>query len=400
MASDPDTTAEHGPNPAGNPDPAGGTPAGEGAFNVVIAGAGVAGLEAALALRELAGERVALTMLAPEEDFVYRPMAVTEPFSYGQAQRYELRTIAEDLGVRLRASRFSWLDAERRLAHLDDGEALSYDALLLALGARIHTRYPHAHTVDDRHLEDILHGLIQDVEGGYVKRLAFVIPGRMGWQLPIYELALMTANRAYDMGVKAEVTIVTPEDSPLGLFGIGASEGVAELLKEARIEMVTSAYAEVPHWNTVVVNPGDRHLEVDRIVALPELYGPAVRGLPVAEHGFIPIDVHAKVRGVDRVYAAGDATDCAVKHGGIASQQADAAAEAIAALAGAPVQPQALKPVIHGMLLTGHKPRYLSARITGGHGFSSEITDEPTWSPPRKIVAKHLAPFLEGLQPR
>lgn len=392
MAADPHTSAA-------TADPGAPATAGD-AFDVVIAGAGVAGLEAALALRDLAGERVSVTMLAPEEDFVYRPMAVTEPFSYGQAQRYALQPIAVELGVQLRTSRFSWLDAERRVAHLDDGETLRYDALLLALGARVHTRYPHAHTVDDRHLEDVLHGLVQDVEGGYVRRLAFVIPGRMGWQLPIYELALMTASRAYDMGAEVKITIVTPEDSPLGLFGSGASEGVATLLGEAGIETIASAYAEVPHWNTVVVNPGDRRLEVDRVVALPELYGPAVRGLPVAEHGFIPINLHAKVRGVERVYAAGDATDCAVKHGGIAAQQADAASEAIASLAGAPVEPQSFRPVVHGMLLTGHEPRYLSARITGGHGFSSEITDEPTWSPPRKIVAKYLAPYLEGLQPR
>jgi sulfide:quinone oxidoreductase len=369
-------------------------------FEVLIAGAGVAGLEAALALRALAGDRVSLTMLAPGPEFVYRPMAVTEPFSYGQAQRYPLQPIAEDLQMTLLDERFAWLEASAHKAHLDSGQTLAYDALLLAMGARIHTRYPHAHTVDDRHLEDILHGLIQDVEGGYVKRLAFVVPGRMGWQLPIYELALMTANRAYDMGVELSVTLVTPEESPLGLFGMGASDGVASLLAEARITTIASAYAEVPHWNTVVVNPGDRHLQVDRVVALPELYGPAVRGLPVAEHGFIPIDLHCKVRGVEDVYAAGDASDCAIKHGGVAAQQADAAAEAIAAQAGAPVQPQIFKPVVHGMLLTGREPRYLSARITGGQGFSSEITDEPTWSPPRKIVAKHLGPYLEALQPR
>jgi sulfide:quinone oxidoreductase len=366
-------------------------------LRVVIAGGGVAGLEAALALRDLAGERVSLTMLAPEPDFVYRPMAVTEPFSYGQARRYPLEPIARDVGVELRDARFAWVEPGGQLVHLEDERTVAYDALLLALGARIHTRYPHAHTVDDRHLEDILHGLIQDVEGGYVKRLAFVVPGRMGWQLPIYELALMTANRAYEMGVDLAATIVTPEDAPLSLFGLGASQGVAELLREAGIGTITSAYAEVPHWNTVVINPGDRRLEVDRVVALPELYGPAVRGLPVAEHGFIPIDAHARVRGTERVYAAGDATDCAVKHGGVASQQADVAAEAIAALAGAPLEPKPFRPVVHGMLLTGREPRYLSARITGGHGFSSEITSKPTWSPPRKIVAKYLGPYLEEL---
>jgi sulfide:quinone oxidoreductase len=367
---------------------------------VVIAGGGVAGLEGALALRDLAGERVSITLLAPYAEFVYRPMAVREPFAYGPAKRYPMEQIARDIGVELRADTFSWLNAAAQTAHLDGGEEIPYDALLLALGARIHTRYTHAHTVDDHHLDDILHGLIQDVETGYVKRLAFVVPPRMGWLLPIYELALMTASRAYEMGEKLSVTIVTPEDAPLSLFGLGASRAVGELLREAGIQTITSAYAEVPHWNTVVVNPGGRQLEVDRVVALPELYGPAVRGLPAAEHGFIPVDLHARVRGVERVYAAGDATDCAVKHGGVAAQEADVAAEAIAALAGAPVEPQRFQPVIHGMLLTGGRPRYLSARITGGHGFSSEISDTPTWSPPSKIVARYLAPYLERLEER
>jgi sulfide:quinone oxidoreductase len=369
-------------------------------FEVVIAGGGVAGLEGALALRELAGERVSITLVSPEPEFVYRPMTVAEPFSFDRAHRYPLERIARDIGARLLPDSLEWLDAAARVAHLGSGQTLSYQALLLAMGARMHTRYPHAHTVDDHHLEDILHGLIQDVEGGYVKSLAFVVPGRMGWELPIYELALMTVNRAYEMGETVQATLVTPEDSPLSLFGLGASQAVAALLDQAGIETITSAYAEVPHWNTVIVNPGDRRLEVDRVVALPELYGPAVRGLPSAEHGFIPVDLHAKVRGVEGVYAAGDATDFAVKHGGVAAQQADTAAEAIAALAGAPLEPKRFEPVIHGMLLTGRQPRYLSARITGGHGFASEVSDQPAWSPPRKIVARHLGPYLESLEQR
>lgn len=367
-------------------------------FDVVIAGGGVAGIEAALALRELAGERVSISMLSPAEEFVYRPMAVREPFAYGPAQRYPLERIARDVGFELRPDTFAWVDPSGRIAHLEGGGEIAYDALLLALGARIRTRYPHAHTVDDRHLDDILHGLVQDVEGGYVKRLAFVVPGRMGYLLPIYELALMTTSRAYEMGEQLTVTIVTPEDGPLSMFGLGASQAVAELLREAGIETITSAYAEVPSWDTVVVNPGEKRLEVDRVIALPELYGPAVRGLPAAEHGFVPVDLHGGVRGVERVYAAGDATDWPVKHGGLAAQQADAAAEAIAALAGASVDPRPFKPVIHGMLLTGGKPRYLSARITGGHGYASEISEAPAWSPPRKIVARYLAPYLESLE--
>jgi sulfide:quinone oxidoreductase len=366
-------------------------------FEVVIAGGGVAGLETALALHDLAGERVATTLIAPGRDFVYRPMAVREPFAYGTAKHYHLREIASDLGARLVTDGFAWVEPGERALHTEAGERIAYDALMLGLGAKAQARYPHAHTVDDKHMDDVLHGLIQDVEGGYLHRLAFVVPGRMGWLLPVYELALMTAARAYETGAELEVTIVTPEPTPLGIFGGGASEAVAELLERAGIATITEAFAEVPHWSRVVIHPGDRVLEVDRVVALPELFGPAVRGLPAADHGFIPVNLHSQVRGVERVYAAGDATDFAVKHGGIAAQQADAAAQSIAALAGAPVEAEPFQPVIHGMLLTGGAPRYLSAHITGGHGFSSEMTETPTWSPPVKIAAKYLAPYLDRL---
>ncbi|MGI8429334.1 MAG: FAD-dependent oxidoreductase [Solirubrobacteraceae bacterium] len=365
-------------------------------FRVLIAGGGVAALEAALALRELAGERVSTTLLAPEPEFVYRPMTVREPFAYRVAERYPIGEVARDLGVELRTDSFKGLDASGRVVHTEAGAQLGYDALLLALGARAQPRYPAAITIDDKRLDEVLHGLIQDVEGGYVHNLAFVVPGRMGWQLPVYELALMTARRAYEMNIDLAVTIATPEDAPLAIFGDAVSAAVATLLEQNGITMITSAYCEVPDSFHVEIHPGDRQLEVNRVVALPELYGPSIEGLPEDEYGFIPIDVHCQVPGVDRVYAAGDATDFAVKHGGLAAQQADAAAEAIAALAGAPIDPQPFHPVLHGILLGGDKPLYLSTDITGGHGSSSQLSDTPTWSPPSKIAAKYLAPYLDA----
>ena len=144
----------------------------------------------------------------------------------------------------------------------------------MALGARAVPRYKHAITIDDRRMDETLHGLIQDIEGGYVDSLAFVSPGRMAWQLPLYELALMTAGRAYDMDVELSTTIITPEDSPLAIFGSAASDALAELLERAHVKTINSAYAEVPSAGEVVINPGDRHLHVERVIALPELYGP------------------------------------------------------------------------------------------------------------------------------
>ena len=366
-------------------------------LSVVIAGGGVAALETALALADLAPERTDVTVIAPNGDFVYRPMTAREPFAYGEAQRYPLESIVRDAGAKLLTDELLWVDPAKQTVHTKSDQSIAYGALMLALGAKAVPRYTHALTIDDRRLDETLHGLIQDIEGGYVHSLAFVAPGRMPWQLPIYELALMTAGRAYDASIELAVTIVTPEGAPLAIFGASASAAVGELLTRAHIQTITSAYAEVPGAGEVVINPGDRRLLCDRVVALPELYGPSVRGIPLAEHGFIRVDAHGQLLDTGPIWAAGDAVEFAVKHGGISSQQADAVAESIAALAGAPITPKPFHPIIHGMLLTGGAPVYLTAKITGGHGFSSEITDTPTWSPPSKIAAKYLAPYLDAL---
>jgi sulfide:quinone oxidoreductase len=364
-------------------------------LQVIIVGGGVAALETALALRALAPDHTATTVIAPNTEFVYRPMAVLEPFVFPPAHRYPLAPIMRKAGAELLTDELAWIDPDEHTLHTKTDREIAYDVLVLALGARIIAHYTHAITIDDRSLGETLHGLIQDIEAGYIDSLAFLSPGRMAWPLPLYELALMTAGRAYDMNIELSTTIVTPEDSPLAVFGSTASEAIAELLDRVHIKTINSAYAEVPDPGKVVINPGDRHLHVNRVIALPELYGPCVRGIPMGEHGFIPVNPYGRVPDVDRVYAAGDATDFPIKHGGLGSQQADAVAQSIAALAGAPVAPEPFRPVIRGMLLTAEEPLYLTARITGGQGFSSEITDTATWSPPTKIVAKYLAPYLD-----
>jgi len=367
-------------------------------ISVCIVGGGVAAIEAALALSDLAPAHTDVTVIAPNSEFVYRPMTVTEPFAFGGARHYPLAPILADAGATLLVDELSWIEPKKNTLHTKGKEAIVYDALILALGARAHPRYAHGTTIDDRRLDETLHGLIQDIEGGYIHSMAFVSPGRMAWPLPLYELALMTAGRAYDAQADFATTIVTPEDSPLAIFGQSASDAVSDLLRHASVKTITSAYAEVPESNEVVINPGNRRLKVDRVVALPEIFGPGVRGIPLGENGFIPVDQHGHVRDVNGpIYAAGDAIDFPIKQGGLGAQQADAAAESIAALAGAAVTPKPFDPVIHAKLLTYDEPLYLTAQISGGHGFSSEASHTPSWSPPSKIAARYLAPYLDKL---
>jgi sulfide:quinone oxidoreductase len=359
----------------------------------------VAGLEAAFALRELANERLDVTVLAPTSDFVFRPDAVKEPFTRGYAHRYPLAALAAEAGAELVHDALDRVDVDRRLAYTTAGVELGYDALLLGLGARLGERYEHVTTVDDARIDEHLHGLVQDVEEGYVKRLAFVIPAPMPWPLPAYELALLTAQRAWEMGSELSVTILTPERAPLIVFGEDASREVAQLLADRGIEVITSAYCDIPEAKTINVSPGGRHLEFDRIVALPELRGPALAGIPQVGRGFIPVDEFCHVRGAQHVYAAGDATDFPVKHGGIAAQQADTAAWSIAALAGAPVVPHAFDPVLEGVLVTGDQPRYFRAQLTGGHGSDEDVIGMPVAASTPKIAAMYLSTHLERQTP-
>lgn len=215
-------------------------------LDVLIVGAGVAGLEAAFALREFAGDRVNLTLLAPGDEFAYRPLAVAEPFSCGRVRRYSLAVLAAEAGAELVHDTLEAVDAVRQSIRTGGGARIDYDALLVCPGVRAQPAFEFALTVDDSGMDELLHGLVQDVEEGYVTRLAIVVPAPLPWPLPAYELALMVSERVWDMQVSTHVTLLTPEERPLAVFGPQASLGVSRLLAERHVDVVTSAYCEMP----------------------------------------------------------------------------------------------------------------------------------------------------------
>ena len=363
---------------------------------VVVAGAGVAGFEAILALRALAGKRVDITLLSPAHDFVYRPLSVGEPFALGEARRIPVADFANEVGVELRRDELASVDVKAHTVTLGNGEDLQFDKLIVATGAEQKPAFSHALTFRGQEDTEALHGLVQDVEGGYSHSIAFVVPTGVAWSLPLYELALMTAERAQEMSVDVELSLVTPEERPLAIFGPEASADVQRLLDDAGITVYCSRSAAIPVKSTLVLHPGGEQIEAQRIVALPVITGHYVAGLPADGDGFLPIDRHACVGGTEDIYAAGDGTNFPLKQGGIACQQADAAAEHIAHGAGIPIEAHPFRPVLRGQLLTGREPHYLGRDISAMTGARSKTSDHILWWPPTKVAGRYLAPYLAG----
>jgi sulfide:quinone oxidoreductase len=367
--------------------------------HVLIAGGGVAGLETLLALRALAEDRLEMTILAPELKFVNRSMSAQQPFKGQRVRGFRLEDTAAELGAHWhRGALDRVVHAEHRVV-TRDRDSLSYDMLVLALGAHPHREW-HADGVltycggrDGPNYRMLLHQLRE----ARIEKVAFVKPAGASWPLPLYDLALMTAaDCAAHRRAEVELTLITPEEEPLGVFGQRASAAISTILSESGVTLHTCSYGRPGSPGTLDISPGQRSLAVDRIVTQPRLVGPSLRGIPAEHDGFIHTDAHGRVPGLADVFAAGDATTFPVKQGGLAAQQADAVAEAIAAAAGAQIEPQPFRPVLRGTLLTGGAARYLRADISGGAGDDSTVSDDALWWPPNKLSGRYLAPYLSS----
>jgi sulfide:quinone oxidoreductase len=294
------------------------------------------------------------------------------------------------------------VDSDRRVVAVADSSELSYDAAVICVGARQRPAYERVATFRTAGEPLDMRELLREAEAAAAEpsRVAFVAPPGATWPLPLYELALMGRRRAEELGLShLESVIVTPEQAPLIMFGRLASHAVEALLQARGIRVLTSARVNEIEEGALMLTPGHERLEVGKVVALPALEGPGISGLPADEQGFIPIDRHARVRGVERVYAAGDGTNFPIKQGGLATQEANAAAEHIAASAGAALDPRPFQPVLHGRLLTGDESLSLRADLAGGAGEGTASLDY-LWWPPHKVSGRYLPAWLAGEESR
>jgi sulfide:quinone oxidoreductase len=352
-------------------------------LNVLVAGGGVAALEAVLALQALGRERVSVTLLAPSRDFVQKPASVLSPFSGEAAPRVPL----DQLPATCRRGALAAVDPERREVRTTDGDLIGYDRLIVATGARPGNGVPGATTFRG----PISAGAVEAALRGARERALFTLPPESAWTLPLYELALLAAR---DLRDGAELAIVTPEPRPLDVFGRHGSDAIARLLDRAGVDFIGNTVA-TEFLGHALLTAGGRLIGADAVVSMVRLDGPYVEGLPADADGFLPVDANARVVGVADVFAAGDATDAPIKQGGLATQQADAAAEAIAAEAGAPITPQPCRRVLRAELLTGDAPLFLSRDLDDPEA-PTGVSRSQLWWPSGKLAGRYLTSFLEA----
>ncbi|HEY7622452.1 MAG TPA: FAD-dependent oxidoreductase [Solirubrobacteraceae bacterium] len=340
---------------------------------IIVAGGGVAALESCLALRaHLGPEDLEITLLTPSTRFEYRPLAVLESFEGISRWSLALSTFGSDLHVDLVHDALAAVGPHARVAVTGSGTELGYDLLLVATGG---------------HTADAIHGAITfrgPAEGRQLRALlddppssiVFAAPAGASWPLPLYELALMSAADLRSRGADTTVALVTPEQTPLAAFGASASESTAAEIADREIELITGADPVVARDGALELRDG-RHIEAECVIALPRLFGRRIEGIPHDAEDFIVVDEHCRVVGLSHVYAAGDVTNLPFKHGGLAAQQGDAAAEAMLAQLGVAITPEPLQPVLEGVLFADRR-------------------SSSTW-PPEKIVGRHLTPYLAGV---
>src|SRR5215217_61340 len=392
-------------------------------MRVVVAGGGIAALEVLAGLRALAGERVEATLLAPDRSFCYRPLSTAVPFTFRDERTRPLKELAGGLGADFVRDGLAQVDQSRSRVLTHDGDFVPYDALVIAVGAR--TDHRGADTTWRRGGNGAAQfvRILQELEAGSIRSVAFLVPPRAAWPVDAYELALVASLAAQRAGSAAKISLFTAEEAPLRAFGRGTAGATSAELARSGIELVTGVEAsraqEIQEagrdaFSSVVARlsrggrRGDRRDElvlrlrpgssvaVDRALFLPAVRGPAVAGVLHDQGGFIPVDEHARVLGQNGVYAAGDATQLALKHSTLASSQATAAAEAIAAAAGVDIDPQPWSPTLYGILT-------LPPHFPGAPGSPWLSEGEPVthclWWPPGHVAGRHLAPYLASTDP-
>ena len=358
------------------------------AMDVVIVGGGVAGLEACWASAPWRATASRLTLAAPDPEFSYRPLAVAEPFALGHAYRVPLSQFADDVGAQLVVDATVGVDdAAGTRAPARRRRAVLRRAARRARRARRERRRGRRHLVAGGDPETY-GGLLRDIDEGYSKRIAIVVPPGAVWPLPAYELALMTAGRGEGHG---------PRRRQRHGRHPGAACAVAVRRRGQRGRRPTSSPARACELKTgvvarrdkggLVLEPGGERVEAQRVYAVPRLR--RARRSTACRPTRRGSSSRATTRGSRAASARGQpATRSSRPSSSAASPRIRRAARRrrSRALAGVEDAPDPGEPVIHGRLLAGRRMRRLRGR--------GDAEGAPLWWPQGKIAGEYLPRWL------
>jgi sulfide:quinone oxidoreductase len=361
-------------------------------LHVLVAGGGVAGLEACFALDALAGDRVHVTLIAPDPYLMYRPVAAHDPLALDGRVRVPIARLARAAGADLRHDRVVAFEPDARRVHTARGYEIGYDALVVAVGARSEPVLPGAASLREEEWPGC-RILMHRLSRGELSSLAFVEPPAPAKAFDLYDLAIDAAVMLRGDRVEADLTLVTAQDAPLAILGVRTAGMLASTLGAHGLRLVQSAYVRSVDGGELRLAPGTRRIAAEGVIAAPRLVGPWLHHLPSDNRGFVLTDTHGHVPGLPDVYAAGDCTPFPVRHPSLAAQQADAAAAAIAADTGCIAVPEPFRPVLRGVLPSRLR-WYVEAPLTGGEGDATTVSAMPLWQPPLRFHARFLGPHL------
>ena len=372
------------------------------AAKVLVAGGGYGGLETALALKDALAERVEITLLTPVVDLTYRPLSSGAPFVREPARTIDVHRLAAERGMRVVLDELVNVQDDECRVLTHDGELIDFDALVIAVGAHERGSAPPLITWGQEPDQGQLGALLDELAAGTVKSVAVTIPAGAGWPLAGYEAALIVAWTASQLApTPASVTVITAEEGPAGGLGPQAADWVSKTLADAGVEVLSSSVThsftaeQDTHdrggGHTVRVTLGDpaHEITVDRVLCVPESFGPEVPGLPSTPHGFLPTGVDGRVVDSDRGWALGDATQRALKHSIITAAEADAVASSIIETlclgqpSGAPL------PALHGILVDAPEQRWWDANSE--HLHDEQMASRCLWWPPEEALGAHFA---------
>lgn len=364
---------------------------------ILIAGSGPGALEAALSLGSGEYFECEITLISPQLEFAYRPNLVMQPFGVKPPALYRVADVIGGLPVTQYQGTIERVEAQNKHAYSPEGDVFEFDAMIVATGTSPEAGLPDPTvTVTAPRSTEKLAELIAGIDSSQIDRVIFTAADAgHTWQLPMYEIALMAADRgSRNRNQQPVIMVASPEREPLEVFGPAHSRGVRALADELGVDLLLEDHVTAFDGRSAATLGGER-LECDAVVALPKLRGRVPQGLPSNDNGFIPVDRHQRVADVDGLYAIGDVTDFAVKQGGLASAQADAAVRAIAASFGELDDPAPFDPVIEATLMTASHRVELRARI--GPDGSESLPAEPTDAPSKKIHSRLLSARLDAI---